>query len=124
MTTERVRAAATYPVTLGAIVRYAGASGDFTPIHYDTDELARAGYSRFFAMGMLVAGHLGSLVAQTFGDEAIREFSVRFRERSWVGTEVTVLLLETDRADHFELKAHTSDGTTIATGSAIIEVAA
>ena len=108
----------TYPVTAEAIVRYAGASGDFTPIHYDQDVLAAAGYDRFFAMGMLVAGRLGALVARTFGDEAVRDFAVRFRERSWVGTEVTVTMSETDEVDVVALEARTGTGDLVATGSA------
>jgi peroxisomal enoyl-CoA hydratase 2 len=110
-----------YTVDLPAIVRYAGASGDFTPIHYDAGVLASAGYDRFFAMGMLVAGRLGALVVSTFGEHAVRSFSVRFRKRSWVGNDVTVALEPTDEATVFELVA-TSDGEVIATGRAVVEV--
>lgn len=85
-------AEASYDVTMQAIVRYAGASGDFTPIHYDPDALRAAGYDRFFAMGMLAAGHLGALVAETYGDESVRAFHTRFRQRSHVGSTVTVRL--------------------------------
>jgi acyl dehydratase len=109
----------TYAVDLPAIVRYAGASGDFTPIHYDAGVLASAGYDRFFAMGMLVAGRLGALVASTFGDDAIRSFSVRFRKRSWVGDDVTVALEPTDDATVFDLVA-TAAGEVIATGRAVV----
>lgn len=111
----------TYTVDLPAIVRYAGASGDFTPIHYDAGVLASAGYDRFFAMGMLVAGRLGALAASTFGDDAVRSFSVRFRKRSWVGNDVTVALEPTDEATVFDLVA-TSDGEVIATGKAVVGV--
>ena len=109
----------TYAVDLAAIVRYAGASGDFTPIHYDPGVLASAGYDRFFAMGMLVAGRLGALVVSTFGDDAVRSFSVRFRKRSWVGEDVTVALEPTDEATVFDLVA-TSAGEVIATGRAVV----
>ena len=109
----------TYAVDLAAIVRYAGASGDFTPIHYDADVLASAGYDRFFAMGMLVAGRLGALVVSTFGDDALRSLSVRFRKRSWVGEDVTVALEPTDEATIFDLVA-TSAGEVIATGRAVV----
>ena len=109
----------TYAVDLPAIVRYAGASGDFTPFHYDAGALASAGYDRFFAMGMLVAGRLGALVAKTFGDDAVRNFSVRFRKRSWVGDDVTVALEPTDDAAVFDLVA-TAAGEVIATGRAVV----
>ena len=100
---SEVLASACYPVTPEAIVRYAGASGDFTPIHYDQGVLEAAGYTEFFAMGMLVAGHLGALVAATYGDDAIRGFKVRFRERSWSGATVTVRLLAGDSPGRIRL---------------------
>jgi peroxisomal enoyl-CoA hydratase 2 len=109
----------TYSVDLATIVRYAGASGDFTPIHYDAGVLTSAGYDRFFAMGMLVAGQLGALVVSTFGDDAVRSFSVRFRQRSWVGDHVTVALEPTDETTVFHLLA-TSAGEVIATGRAVV----
>ena len=109
----------TYAVDLPAIVRYAGASGDFTPFHYDAGALASAGYDRFFAMGMLVAGRLGALVAKTFGDDAVRNFSVRFRKRSWVGDDVTVALEPTDDTTVFDLVATAADEV-IATGTAVV----
>ena len=115
------RVSETYAVDLPAIVRYAGASGDFTSFHYDAGALASAGYDRFFAMGMLVAGRLGALVATTFGDDAIRSFSVRFRKRSWVGDDVTVALEPTEDAAAFDLVA-TVAGEVIATGSAVVGV--
>ena len=112
-----VVAQATYPVTMPAIVRYAGASGDFTSIHYDRAELARAGYDQFFAMGLLVAGRLGALATETFGEGSVSSFHVRFRERSLVGSEVTTVILRTDRDDHFELEARSDAGGVIATGT-------
>ena len=110
-------ASTSYRVDMAAIVRYAGASGDFTPIHYDADELAAADYDRFFAMGMLVAGRLGALVAQTFGDDAVRTFEVRFRTRSWVGTNVHLTLSAGSSPGEVTLLA-TADGDVLVTGTA------
>lgn len=77
-----------HDVTLESIVRYAGASGDFTSIHWDADAAAEAGYDTFFAMGMLPAGWLSALLVQSFGPGSVRSFSVRFRSRSWIGLRV------------------------------------
>lgn len=120
---DRVLRTDSYTVTPSAIVRYAGASGDFTPLHFDPDALAAAGYDRFFAMGMLVAGHLGALVARTFGDQTIEHFSVRFCERCYVGSKVTVELIGTDKHGQLTLRATAGDGTVIATGSARVDTA-
>lgn len=77
------------PLTRQHLVRYAGASGDFNPMHYD-DEFARsAGFPSVFAQGMLSAGVLGTFVAEWLGPRNVRSLSVRFREQVWPGDEVT-----------------------------------
>jgi len=70
------------------IVRYAGAAGDFTPIHHDPDVARNSGYEQVFAMGMLVAGYLGSLVEQEFGSSNIARISFRFLDKTWVNESV------------------------------------
>jgi acyl dehydratase len=73
------------PMTRQMFVRYAGASGDLNPMHYD-DELARsAGYPCVFGPGMLTAGLLATFATDWLGADAIRRFGVRFREQVWPG---------------------------------------
>lgn len=120
-----VLAEESYRVTPEAIVRYAGASGDFTDIHYDESRLREAGYDTFFAMGMLVAGRLGALVARTFGDDAVRQFHVRFVTPSWVDRTVTCSL-RTHAVDTthgtvtVDLLARDDVGVVVATGQAVV----
>lgn len=115
-----------YQVTPEAIVRYAGASGDFTAMHYDQERLQQAGYEEFFAMGMLVAGRLGALLARTFGDDAIRELRVRFVSPSWVGRTVTCTLQAAAAVPDaarlsVDLVARDETGAIVAAGSALVE---
>jgi acyl dehydratase len=71
------------PITRTHIVRYAGASGDFNPLHHD-DEYARSlGNPQIFAMGMFPAGILASAATRWLGLGHIRRLSVRFRSRVW-----------------------------------------
>ena len=71
------------PLTRQMIVRYAGASGDLNPMHYD-DELARsAGYPSVFGQGMLSAALLATFATDWFGADTVRRFAVRFREQIW-----------------------------------------
>ena len=73
------------PLTTRMFVRYAGASGDFNPMHYD-DTLARAaGYPSVFSQGMHSAALLASFAVDWLGAENIRRFRVRFREQVWPG---------------------------------------
>ena len=77
------------PLTTRMLVRYAGASGDFNPMHYD-DALARsAGYPSVFAQGMLSAALLASFGADWLGAETVRRYRVRFREQVWPGDVLT-----------------------------------
>lgn len=48
-------------------VRYAGASGDFNPIHYDVPYAHEAGHPDVIAQGMLTAGFAAHLAADWFG---------------------------------------------------------
>ncbi|WP_254544762.1 FAS1-like dehydratase domain-containing protein [Halomarina pelagica] len=71
-------------------VRYAGASGDFNPIHYDERYTRTLGNRSVFGQGMLVAGYAGHLVTDWFGVAAIRRFRTRFTARVWPGDTLTV----------------------------------
>jgi acyl dehydratase len=77
------------PLTRQMFVRYAGASGDMNPMHYD-DELARsAGYPSVFAQGMLSAALLATFATDWLGAPNIRRFAVRFRDQVWPGDVLT-----------------------------------
>ena len=71
------------------IVRYAGASGDFNPIHIDESYARATGAPTVFAMGMLPAGYLGHALSDWFGGpQGLRRFKVRFTTRVWPGDEL------------------------------------
>jgi acyl dehydratase len=73
------------PMTTQMFVRYAGASGDLNPMHYD-DALARsAGYPSVFSQGMHVAALLAGYAVDWLGAEGVRRFAVRFRDQVYPG---------------------------------------
>lgn len=73
------------PISRTDFVRFAGAGGDFNPVHHD-DEYARAhGFPQVFAMGMFTAGLLGRFVSDAFGIQAVERLSVRFLAPAWPG---------------------------------------
>lgn len=73
------------PISRSDIVRYAGASGDFNPIHHDHEFALRSGYPDVFSMGMLQAGILATYATDWLGAHAVRRFAVRFVEQVWPG---------------------------------------
>ncbi len=77
------------PIERADIVRYAGASGDFNPIHIDEGYARNTGAPTVFAMGMLPAGYLAHAVSDWFGGpQHLRRFKVRFTTRVWPGDEI------------------------------------
>lgn len=77
------------PVTRTDIVRYAGASGAFHPLHYDQEFAEQAGYPTVFSIGMYQAGLLATFATDWLGAERIRRFAVRFAALVWPGDELT-----------------------------------
>ena len=67
------------------LVRYAGASGDFNPIHHDETFAHMAGQPSVFGHGMLTAAFVGRCVTDYVGPENLRRFKVRFATRVWPG---------------------------------------
>ena len=68
------------------IVQYAGASGDYNPVHTDevfTKEVA--GYPTVFAHGMLTMGMTGRMLTNYVGDGRLTEYGVRFTSQVWPG---------------------------------------
>jgi acyl dehydratase len=66
------------PIQQIQLTRYAGASGDFNPIHQD-DEFARAaGMSGVFAHGMLSMGFVAQALTDWAGAGTVRKLGVRF----------------------------------------------
>jgi 3-hydroxybutyryl-CoA dehydratase len=78
------------PLTQTDIVRFAGAGGDFNPLHHDPAAASAAGFDGPIAMGQLTAGLLAAWLTDWCGVEHLRELSVRFTAPVRIGD--TVLL--------------------------------
>ena len=61
------------------LVRYAGASGDFNPLHTDPKFGEMVGTGGIIAHGMLIMGFVGQLLSDYVGPTVLRKFGVRFR---------------------------------------------
>ena len=69
----------TAPVTHLQLVRYAGASGDFNPLHTDPKIGEMIGTGGIIAHGMLIMGFVGQMLSDYAGPGALRKFGVRFK---------------------------------------------
>ncbi len=73
-------------LTRTQLVMYAGASGDYNPLH--TDEVytrEAAGYPSVFAHGMLTMGMTGRMLTNYVGDGRLTKYGVRFTNQVWPG---------------------------------------
>lgn len=78
------------PVDQVQLVKYAGASGDFNPLHY-VDAVGRAaGHGGVIAHGMLVMGMMGRAITGWIPNRSLKRFRVRFVNITRLGDAITV----------------------------------
>jgi acyl dehydratase len=120
------------PLTRTDLVRYAGASGDFNPLHHDHEFAAAAGLPDVMAHGMLSAGLLASALTKWFGAGGVRRYAVRFRSPVWPGDVLTAHCRSAStgsgepglRTADLVLELTRQDGETVLTGTATVLIAA
>ena len=105
------------PLTRTDIVRFAGAGGDFNPLHHDEEYARAAGFPSVFAMGQMQAGMLSRLATDWLGLGNVRAYKVRFRAKVWPGDVLLLRGREVGREDgvvRCELEAVREDGGEVA----------
>ena len=80
-------------------VRYAGASGDYNPMHHDEVKAHAAGMPSVFGHGMLSMALLGRAVTDWVGLDAVRRYKVRFVKQTWPDDTLTSHVVVTDVRD-------------------------
>ncbi|MGC4744124.1 MaoC family dehydratase [Micromonospora sp. DT201] len=86
----------TFQVTRADLVRYAGASGDFNPIHWSDRFATKVGLPGVIAHGMFTMALVGRAITEWAGSpDAVVEYGVRFTRPVVVpdddqGTEIEV----------------------------------
>jgi|SRR5450631_490505 len=85
------------PMTHLRLVRYAGASGDFNPLHTDPKVGEEIGTGGIIAHGMLIMGFVGQLLSDYTGPGALRKFGVRFKGMTHLDDEITCTGIITEK---------------------------
>ena len=104
------------------IVQYAGASGDYNPLH--TDEVFTtkvAGYPSVFAHGMLTMGMTGKMLTDYVGDARLTKYGVRFTSQVWPGDTLDATATVTEVADgvvKLDVSTKNQDGVEVLSGYA------
>lgn len=73
------------PIKQMDLVRYAGASGDFNPIHNDTEFAKSAGLPGTIAHGMYIMALMGRLVTDWVQPNQVKYYGVKFKGMSLPG---------------------------------------
>lgn len=73
------------PITRTDIVKYAGAGGDFNPIHHDEAWAVSIGLPSIFSMGLFQGGLSSRLASDWIGLKNLTGFGTRFRSQVWPG---------------------------------------
>ena len=71
------------------LVTYAGASGDFNPMHHDEVKAQEAGLPSVFGHGMFTAGMLATAITNNVGVGTLKQYKMRFTKQTWPGETLT-----------------------------------
>jgi acyl dehydratase len=78
------------PITKVQLVRYAGASGDFNPLHTDDSVAQKGGMKGVIAQGVLIMGFMGQAISGWVKKRDVKRFKVRFMGMTYPGDVITV----------------------------------
>lgn len=118
----------TVHLTRASLVRYAGASGDFNPIHYSDAVADRVGLPGVLAHGMLTMGLSVETIVEWLGDSGrIIEYGVRFTRPVVVDAETGATLTVVAKVgavdeDAARIDLTVSHGETVVLGKAQVRV--
>jgi acyl dehydratase len=88
-----------HQLTRTDLVMYAGASGDFNPMHTDEVAAKEAGLPGVFGHGMFTAGILGKALTDYVGVGNLKTYKVRFTKQTWPGETLTTKITVTAKRD-------------------------
>ncbi len=120
----------THTLTRTDLVRYAGASGDFNPMHHDEVAAQAAGLPSVFGHGMLSMGILGKAITDFAGVGNLTRYQVRFTKQTWPDEELTTKVVVSDKREEdgrklvvLDVSLANGDGEVKVQGEAVAEAA-
>lgn len=107
------------PVSRIDLIKYAGASGDYNPIHTIDAEAKAAGLPGIIAHGMWTMGNLAKLFTPYYDEGFIEDYTIRFKGMVFLNDVVTLkanLVEKVGNKFRFEVKAINQDGNDVLKG--------
>jgi acyl dehydratase len=112
------------------LVRYAGASGDFNPMHTDEVAAQAAGLPSVFGHGMFSMGLLARALTDWAGVGNLTNYRVRFTKQTWPGETLTTSIVVSGKREEdgrklvdAEVSLANQDGEVKVAGSATVVAA-
>lgn len=110
------------PVSRIDLIKYAGASGDYNPIHTIDEEAKKAGLPGIIAHGMWTMGNLAKLFTPYYEEGFLQDYSIRFKGMVFLDDVITLraeLAEKEDKQLKFQVAAINQKGKEVLQGSAI-----
>jgi acyl dehydratase len=92
-----------HTLTRTDLVMYAGASGDFNPMHHDEIAAQASGLPSVFGHGMFTAGLLATAVTNYVGVGNLASYRVRFTKQTWPGEVLTTSVVVREKREGNQL---------------------
>ena len=115
----------THVLTRTDLVAYAGASGDYNPMHHDEVKARAAGQPSVFGHGMFSMGFLGTALTDYVGVGNVRRYRARFAKQTWpdeeLRTRIVVTGTRTEGGEHLvdmDVRLENADGEEKVVGEA------
>jgi acyl dehydratase len=115
-----------HELTRTDLVMYAGASGDFNPMHHDEVSAQAAGLPSVFGHGMFSMGLLGKAITDYVGIGNLKTYKVRFTKQTWPGETLVSKVVVKDKREEdgeklvdLEVTLANQDGEVKVAGEAI-----
>jgi acyl dehydratase len=110
------------PVDRITLIKYAGASGDYNPIHTIDEEAKKAGLPGIIAHGMWTMGNLAKLFTEFYEEGFIQDYTIRFKGMVFLNDVVTLqaeLAEKNENILRFNVRAVNQNGNEVIKGDVL-----
>ncbi|MCM3691223.1 MaoC/PaaZ C-terminal domain-containing protein [Neobacillus niacini] len=107
------------PVSRLDLIKYAGASGDYNPIHTIDEAASEAGLSGIIAHGMWTMGNLSKLFSPFLEEGFVQDYTIRFARMVYLNDVITLKANLVEKAGEvftFKVAAENQDGKVVISG--------
>lgn len=111
-------------VTRLDLIKYAGASGDYNPIHTIDEEAKKAGLLGIIAHGMWTMGQLSRLFSPYYEEGFMQDYSIRFKGMVYLGDVITLKAVLKEKKEKkliFDVQAVNQNGDGVLKGKVVLQ---